>query len=431
MPIPILMPALSPTMEEGTLAKWMVKEGDTVKSGDIIAEIETDKATMEVEAVDEGVVGKLLVAEGTEEVKVNVAIAVLLADGEDASALDQFDAAAGPAPSASAPPAEAPAAPAAAPQPSAAPQPTPAPAGTAANTGARVIATPLAKRMAAQAGLDLASVAGSGPNGRIVKQDVETAIAGGGAKIIPIRPAASQTAPVVAPGAAYEDIPATGMRKTIARRLTEAKRDVPHYYLTVDCEIDSLLASRKKLNDMSPQGDGAYKISVNDFVIRACAMALKQVPEANSSWMGDSVRQHAHADIGMAVAIDGGLITPIIWQAETKGLKQIAEEAKDLAQRARNRKLKPQEYEGGSFSISNLGMFGIKHFTAVINPPHAAILAVGSGEQRPVVKNGELTVATIMTCTMSCDHRVLDGAEGARFLQVFKSCIEDPVTMLL
>ncbi len=430
MPVEILMPALSPTMEEGTLAKWMVKEGDTVASGDVICEIETDKATMEVEAVDEGQVGKILVAEGTEGVKINTPIAIILEEGESASAITE-------------------AAPMATPVTAvathevvkgAAASAAPAPVMQAA-TGDRIMASPLAKRMAGLMNVNLTGLAGSGPGGRIVKRDIEAAAGKPashlGAKVIPL-PGAG--APMQAPSAPdfsaydparYEQIPVDGMRKTVARRLTESKSTVPHFYITIDCQIDNLLAARKDLNAKSPVGDIDYKISVNDFIILASAMALMKVPKANASWAGDSILLHSHADISVAVAVDGGLITPVIRDAETKGLAEIANEMKDLAARARDRKLMPEEYQGGTFSISNLGMFGVREFSAVINPPQGAILAVGAGEQRPVVKDGVLGVATMMSVTLSCDHRVVDGALGAELLSVFKGYIEDPVTMLL
>jgi pyruvate dehydrogenase E2 component (dihydrolipoamide acetyltransferase) len=431
MTIEILMPALSPTMEVGTLAKWHVKEGDTVSAGDVIAEIETDKATMEVEAVDEGTVGKILIGEGTEGVKVNELIAVLLEEGEDASAAystkNNGDAA--PAPVKEAVPSPQPKATAQAPQ-----------SAPSAKANGRVKASPLAKRLAAQAGIDLAALAGSGPGGRIVKADVEAAGKGGAPTAARAPFPAPAEAPVQTPAqmglkeGAYEEISLGNIRKTIAQRLTVAKRDVPHYYLTIDCEIDKLLKARKDLNESAPKdkdGKPRFKISVNDFVIKACAQALLLVPGVNSSWGGDKIIQHHHADISMAVAIPEGLITPIIWEADEKGLAEISREAAELAGKAKDRKLMPEQYQGGSFSISNLGMFGIKNFTAVINPPHAAILAVGAGEQRPVVKNGALAVATVMTVTLSCDHRVVDGAMGAEFLSQFKRFIEDPVTMLL
>ncbi len=418
MPIEILMPALSPTMEEGTLSKWLVKEGDSVAPGDVIAEIETDKATMEVESVDEGTIGKIYVAAGTEGVAVNTLIAVLLEDGESASDIKSGGAAAPkPAQNAEAPKEVA--------------APTPASKPVPQDTGGRVKASPLAKRLAAQKGIDLAGLKGSGPGGRIVKADIEGATSG--PSPAHSTAAAPASAPVQVPvsGDAFDEVPLNNIRKTIAQRLTVAKRDVPHFYLMIDCEIDKLLAARKALNAQSPEGDGAYKLSVNDFVIRATALALMDVPDANASWGGDKIIRHHHADISMAVAIPDGLITPIIWKAEDKGLKAIASEAKDLAARARDRKLMPQEYQGGSFSISNLGMFGINRFTAVINPPHAGILAIGAGEQRPIVKDGAVAIATMMTVTMSCDHRVIDGALGATFLAAFKRYIEDPMTMLL
>ncbi|KQW83799.1 pyruvate dehydrogenase complex dihydrolipoamide acetyltransferase [Brevundimonas sp. Root1279] len=415
----ILMPALSPTMEEGVLAKWHVKVGDTVKAGDVIAEIETDKATMEVEAVDEGEITDILVAEGSEGVKVNTPIARLKDEGG----------AAAPAPKAAEAPkaAAAPAAPATA-------QPAPAAAAPAKAAGARIFASPLARRLAAQAGLDLASIKGTGPHGRVVKRDVEGAGKGGAqpaaaSAAVGAEPRKVQSlAQMGIPDGSYDLVPLDGMRKAIARRLTDSFRDVPHFPLTIDCEIDGLLASRAKVNALLEK-DGV-KVSVNDFVIKASAMALKAVPEANASYSPEGIAMHHNADVAMAVAIDGGLITPIIRKAETKSLSQIATESKDLAKRARDRKLKPEEFQGGTFSVSNLGMFGIKAFASIINEPQGAIMSVGAGEQRPVVKNGQLAVATVMTVTLTCDHRVVDGAVGAKFLQVFKAMIEDPVTML-
>ncbi|RZI98032.1 MAG: pyruvate dehydrogenase complex dihydrolipoamide acetyltransferase [Brevundimonas sp.] len=421
------MPALSPTMEEGVLSKWHVKVGDTVKAGDVIAEIETDKATMEVEAVDEGEVTDILVAEGTEGVKVNTPIARLKDEGG----------AAAPPPKAAAAPAETPKAEpakteAVAPAPAAQPS-TPAPAKAG---GARVFASPLARRLAAQGNVDLNAIKGTGPHGRIVKRDVESAGQGGARS----QAASGASAPAAEarkvqslaqmgiPDGSYDLIPLDGMRKAIARRLTDSFRDVPHFPLTIDCEIDGLLAARAKVNAMLEK-DGV-KVSVNDFVIKASAMALKAVPEANASYSPEGIAMHHNADVAMAVAIDGGLITPIIRKAETKSLSQIATESKDLAKRARDRKLKPEEFQGGTFSVSNLGMFGIKAFASIINEPQGAIMSVGAGEPRPVVKNGALAVATVMTITLTCDHRVVDGAVGARFLQVFKAMIEDPVTML-
>jgi pyruvate dehydrogenase E2 component (dihydrolipoamide acetyltransferase) len=437
MPIEILMPALSPTMTEGALAKWHVKEGDQVASGDVIAEIETDKATMEVEAVDEGSVGKLMVPEGTEGVAVNTVIAVLLEEGEDASALAAIPAApaakAEPAPPA-AEPAPAPAAPA--------PTPAPAPAPAPAAAEGRVFASPLARRMATQAGLDLGGLKGSGPHGRIVKSDIEAAL-GAGAPAVAVAAPAPLAAPAAAPagpsakqaadllGMAYRQEPLNNMRKTIARRLTEAKQTVPHFYLTVDCEVDKLLQLRGELNARSPEGAAAFKLSVNDFVIRAVALALKQVPAANASWDDSGILYYEHADVSVAVATPSGLITPIVHAVEGKGLAEISGEMKDLAGRARDGKLAPEEYQGGTFTVSNLGMFGIKDFAAIINPPQGCILAVGAGEQRPVVKDGALAVATVMSCTLSVDHRVVDGAIGAQFLAAFKALIQDPLTMLL
>ena len=431
MPIEVLMPALSPTMTEGNLIKWYKNEGDEVGAGDIIAEIETDKATMEIEAVEEGVLGRILVAEGTEGVAVNTPIALLLEEGEDASALDASvaKAAAAPAP----PPADdkagaadTPAAEAPAPPPAAQAVPAPAPA-----EGDRVFASPLARRMAKQAGLDLARITGSGPHGRIVKRDIEAALAGvapaPAAVAAPVAPPA-----VAAPGApAYIETPLSNMRKVIARRLAESKRDAPHFYLTIDCAIDELLKVRKQLNGRSPEGEGAYRISVNDFVIGAAALALRQVPAANASWSDTGLRRYQVVDISVAVAIPDGLITPIVRNADHKGLAEISREMKDLAARAREGKLAPEEFQGGTFSISNLGMFGIKEFAAVINPPQGCILAVGAGEQRPVVSDGALAVATVMSCTLSIDHRVVDGTVGAELLAAFKRLIEDPLTMLL
>ena len=450
----ILMPALSPTMEEGKLAKWLVKEGDEVRSGDILAEIETDKATMEFEAVDEGKIGKILVPEGTEGVKVNQPIAVLLAEGEkpgnghDIPAAMQSikDAVTAEAkkPEASAKK-EAPApkvVEAKAEAKSEAPKPTPQPQSRP-STDHRVFASPLAKKLAEQAGIDIAALQGSGPRGRIVKADVETAKKTG-VKAAP-KPAVQAPGQTTSLGGIaplpdarlfykpedYTEIPHDSMRKSIAKRLSSAKALIPHFYLTIDCNIDQLMEARARLNAASPKGEGAYKLSVNDFVVKACAMALVRVPEVNASWTDTAMLRHKHADIGVAVALDFGLITPIVFAAETKGLAVISNEVKSLAERARSKKLKPQEYEGGGFAISNLGMFGIKEFTAVINPPHAAILAVGAGEERAVVKDGKIEVATIMTVTLSCDHRVIDGATGARFLQAFKLFVEDPAAMLL
>jgi pyruvate dehydrogenase E2 component (dihydrolipoyllysine-residue acetyltransferase) len=437
MPIEILMPALSPTMTEGNLARWVKKEGDAVHSGDVLAEIETDKATMEVEAVDDGRVGKILVPEGTQGVKVNQPIALLLGEGEDPAALATF--AAKPAPAAA----------------SGEKEPQPAPAASAAvvasattkpNGNGRIFASPLARRMAQQAGLDLAAIIGSGPQGRIVKADIEAVLstAPRAPATAPSRqPAVAPAAPSFLPPAApalskervaalagnppYTERPLNAMRRVIARRLTESKQTVPHFYLTVDCEIDGLLKIRSELNAKSD----AYRISVNDFVIRAAALALRQVPAANASWSDEAILLWDTVDVAVAVALDDGLITPIVKQADRKGLAAIARETKDLAARARTGKLKLEEFQGGTFSISNLGMFGVREFAAVINPPHGGILAVGAGEPRPVVKNGALTVATMMSCTLSCDHRSVDGAVGAQFLAAFKKLVEDPLTMLL
>ncbi|MBZ9680071.1 pyruvate dehydrogenase complex dihydrolipoamide acetyltransferase [Mesorhizobium sp. CO1-1-2] len=453
MPINITMPALSPTMEEGNLSKWLVKEGDKVSPGDVIAEIETDKATMEVEAVDEGRVAKLVVPAGTEGVKVNALIAVLAAEGEDAGAAAKSggatpakaEAPKADAPKAEAPNAEAPKAEAEAPKAQAAP----AANGNAA--GDRTFASPLARRIAKDAGVDVSAVTGTGPHGRVVKADVDAAIAGGGAKAAPAAKAPAG-APASAPAVkamsdeqvlklfeegSYELVPHDNMRKTIARRLVEAKTTIPHFYLTLDCELDALLALRTQLNAAAPvkktdKGEApAYKLSVNDMVIKAMAMALKAVPDANASWTESAMVKHKHADVGVAVSIPGGLITPIIRHADEKTLSVISNEMKDLASRARSRKLKPEEYQGGTTAVSNLGMFGIKDFAAVINPPHATILAVGAGEERAVVKNGEIRIATVMSVTLSTDHRAVDGALGAELLVAFKKLIENPMGMLV
>ncbi len=430
MPIPVLMPALSPTMEEGTLAKWLKSEGDEVSSGDIIAEIETDKATMEVEAIDEGKLGKILIAEGTEGVKVNAPIAVILEDGESAADIDENSLSAPAAAPAPAPKEEA-AAPAAA-----APAPTPAPA---ANGDARVKASPVAKRLAKQEGLPLEAIKGSGPHGRIVKRDVEKAMKEGvsAPAAAPSAPAPMPVAgvdPRIYPADSYTAIKNDGMRKTIAKRLHQSfNSEVPHFPLNIDLELTNLLEARARINAAGPPKgeEGHYKLSVNDFIVKACAQALKAVPEANASYTDEAILQHHHADIGVAVAIDGGLITPIVWQAETKGLQAISAEVKDLAGRARVKKLKPEEYQGGTFAISNLGMFGIKSFASIVNQPHGAILSVGTGEERVVVRNGEMVIRNMMTVTLTCDHRVVDGAVGAQFLAKLKTFIEDPATMLL
>ncbi|MBS3651319.1 pyruvate dehydrogenase complex dihydrolipoamide acetyltransferase [Pseudaminobacter sp. 19-2017] len=469
MPINITMPALSPTMEEGNLAKWLVKEGDKVAPGDVIAEIETDKATMEVEAVDEGTVAKIVVPAGTEGVKVNAVIAVLAGEGEDAGAAAKTQS---PAPmsastaAGSGKPTQEGALASSFPQkgngqstserqslpPSGVPAISPSNGEISQSpNGARAFASPLARRIAKEAGIDLSAVQGSGPHGRIVKADVEAAASGGvqpAARAPMHAPAAQPAAPAVAKTSdeavlklfeegSYELVPHDNMRKTIARRLVEAKSTIPHFYLTLDCELDALLKLRSDLNAAAPikktdNGEQpAYKLSVNDMIIKAMALALMEVPDANASWTESATVKHRHADVGVAVSIPGGLITPIVRKAEQKTLSVISNEMKDLAARARNRKLKPEEYQGGTTAVSNLGMFGIKDFSAVINPPHATILAVGAGEQRPVVRNGEIKVATIMSVTLSTDHRVVDGALGAELLGAFKRIVENPFAMLV
>ncbi|HVV91930.1 MAG TPA: pyruvate dehydrogenase complex dihydrolipoamide acetyltransferase [Hyphomicrobiales bacterium] len=450
MPTNILMPALSPTMEKGNLAKWLKKEGDPVRSGDVIAEIETDKATMEVEAVDEGTLGKILVAEGTEDVPVNQPIAVLIGEGEDPNAAAPPPAVA-PAPKAEAPKAaEASKSSAPSAEPAAAPSPpspaVPAPQPPRANGAGRVFASPLARRLAKEAGIDLAALRGSGPHGRIVKHDIEGAQAGGGARRAPsAAPGAAPAAqPAVAPmgddriralyaEGSYDLVPHDGMRKTIARRLVEAKATIPHYYLTADIDLDLLMAAREEVNSAAPKGEDGkpvWRVSVNDFIIKALALALMKVPEANVTWTEGAMLRHHQADIGVAVALPGGLITPIVRNAERKTLSAISIEMKDLAARARARKLKPNEYEGGSSAVSNLGMYGVKEFSAVINPPHSSILAVGTAEKRAVVRAGQLAVATQMTATLSADHRAVDGALGAELLMAFRGFIEKPLSML-
>jgi pyruvate dehydrogenase E2 component (dihydrolipoamide acetyltransferase) len=453
MPIEILMPALSPTMEEGTLSSWLKKEGDTVSSGDVIAEIETDKATMEVEAVDEGVMGKILVAEGSEGVKVNAVIALLLEEGEEASVLEGYE------PGGSTPPQPSPRGEGDAVAPVAVRSDTSAPASREADAASgipsplgegqgggrasseRIKASPLAKRLAAEAGLDLAAILGSGPHGRIVKRDIEAAKAAPApaAQPVAVTPAAEAPAPVIdadeplarfgISADRYEVTKADGITKIAAKRLSESFRDVPHFPLNVDCRIDALLKFRKEINAKAPDG---VKVSVNDILIKASGLALKAVPEANSSWIEDGrIAMHKHADVSVAVAIEGGLITPIIFDADQKGLAQISKEMKDLASRARERKLKPEEYQGGTFSLSNLGMFGIQSFASILNPPQGMIMSVGAGEERPVVIDGALAKATVMTVTVTCDHRVVDGATGARWIQAFKGYVEDPMTMLM
>jgi pyruvate dehydrogenase E2 component (dihydrolipoamide acetyltransferase) len=448
MPINITMPALSPTMEEGNLSKWLVKEGDTVKSGDVIAEIETDKATMEVEAVDEGTVARIVVPAGSEGVKVNTLIAVLAADGEDVAAAA---AATGGAAKAESPKAEAPKE---AEKPAAAAAPAPAasaPAQAAASSprvGNGLFSSPLARRIAREAGIDISAVSGSGPHGRVVKSDVEKALASGGAKPAAAAPAAAaaSAAPAAAPKGmsedavlklfeegSYELVPHDGMRKTIAKRLQESKQTIPHFYVSVDVELDALLALRAQLNDSAPRKEDkpAYKLSVNDMVIKAMALALRDVPDANVSWTDTNMVKHKHADVGVAVSIPGGLITPIIRKAETKTLSTISNEMKDLGKRAKERKLKPEEYQGGTTAVSNMGMMGVKNFAAVVNPPHATILAVGAGEERVVVKGGEIKIVNAMTVTLSTDHRCVDGALGAELLGAFKRYIENPMGMLV
>jgi pyruvate dehydrogenase E2 component (dihydrolipoamide acetyltransferase) len=441
MPINILMPALSPTMEKGNLARWLKKEGDKVKSGDVIAEIETDKATMEVEAVDEGTIAKILVPEGTQDVAVNDVIAVLAGDGEDvksAGAGAKPTASSAPPPKAEAPaPATPPAAKATTPPVAAA---APAPQ---TNGHGRVFSSPLARRLAKEAGIEVARIAGSGPHGRVIARDVEEARSGKGLKAPAAAPAGG---PALAPSmsdqqiralfedGSYEVIPHDGMRRTIAQRLTASVQNVPHFYLTIDCDIGRLLDAREQINAAAPKDkekNPAYKLSVNDFVIKAMAIALQRIPDCNVSWTEGGMLKHKHSDIGVAVAMPGGLITPIIRKAETKSLSTISSEMKDFAARARARKLKPEEYQGGTTAVSNLGMYGIKDFTAVINPPHATILAVGTSEERAVVRNGKIEIAHMMSVTLSCDHRAIDGALGAELIGAFKMLIENPVMMMV
>jgi pyruvate dehydrogenase E2 component (dihydrolipoamide acetyltransferase) len=452
MPINILMPALSPTMEKGNLAKWLKKEGDKVKSGDVIAEIETDKATMEVEAVDEGTIAKILVPEGTQDVPVNDVIAVMAGDGEDvkaasagaASAPPKAAAAAAEAPAAKPPAAPAPAPAAKAPSPAApALAPQAAAPASQANGHARIFSSPLARRLAKEAGIELARINGSGPHGRVVARDVEEAKSGKGLKAPAAAPAAG---PSIAPSmsdkqilalfepGSYEIVPHDGMRRTIAQRLTASVQTIPHFYLTIDCDIGKLLAAREEINAAAPKDKEKkplYKLSVNDFVIKAMAVALQRIPNCNVSWTEAGMLKHKHSDVGVAVAMPGGLITPIIRKAETKSLSTISNEMKDFAARARARKLKPEEYLGGTTAVSNLGMYGINHFTAVINPPHASILAVGASEERAVVRGGKIEVAHMMSVTLSCDHRAIDGALGAELIGAFRQLIENPVMMMV
>ena len=439
----ILMPALSPTMTEGTLARWLKKEGESVKSGDVIAEIETDKATMEVEAVDEGVLGKILVGDGTQGVKVNQPIAVLVEPGEKVPA-EAAPSSAPPQQSAAPPPAQA------SPSPSPvaadaveAPKPVAAQRGnghdTQAAAGERIFVSPLARRMAQQAGIALDGLKGSGPNGRIVKADIEAALQKGPAQArAPEAPAPSAPTPARAPAPApqitapHQLVPNSTMRKVIARRLTEAKQTIPHFYISMDIEIDPLLKLREELNAKSPkEGAGAFRLSVNDLIIKAAAVTLRRVPKVNATYTEDNIIIYDDVDISVAVSIPDGLITPIVRKADQKGLAAISNEMKDLIARAKSGKLKPEEFQGGGFSISNMGMYGVSSFAAVINPPQAAILAVSAGQQRPVVKNGALAIATIMTCTLSVDHRVVDGALGAEWLAEFKKVMEDPLSLML
>jgi pyruvate dehydrogenase E2 component (dihydrolipoamide acetyltransferase) len=458
MPINILMPALSPTMEKGNLAKWLKKEGDKIKPGDVIAEIETDKATMEYEAVDEGTLAKIVVPEGAADVPVNQLIAVMAAEGEDVksaaagagkgAALASAGSATAPQPAVTTPPQQKPA-PAAPQQPAARSEQVQAPKAAAApqlrtNGHGRVFASPLAHRLAREAGIDIAMIGGTGPHGRVIARDVTTAKAGGVALRAPAGAPAPAPPPIQPPSddkiralfepGSYEVVPHDNMRKIIARRLVEAKQTIPHFYLTITCNIDKLLAAREDINTVARKGeDGkpAWKLSVNDFAIKAMALALMRVPDANVTWTESGMLKHKHADIGVAVAIPGGLMTPVVRHAETKTLIDISSEMKDLATRARNRRLKPEEYQGGSTAISNLGMYGVREFAAVINPPHATILAVGSGEQRPIVRGGKIEIATQMTVTLSTDHRAVDGALGAQLLDAFRTFVENPVGMVV
>ena len=443
MPTNILMPALSPTMEKGNLAKWLKKEGDKIKSGDVIAEIETDKATMEYEAIDDGTLAKIVVPAGTQDVAVNSVIAVLAGEGEDVKA-----AAGAMKSAASAAPAAAKPAPVSAPKPPA-PKPPQTPAPAAQNISPsvshaynRIFSSPLARRLAKEASIDLNRVQGSGPHGRVIARDIEAARSGKGLRApgAPIAAAPLATTPSDAQirtlyeDGSYDFVPHDSMRKIIAQRLTLSKQTIPHFYLTLDCDIGKLLAARAEINETAPkgkEGKPAYKISVNDFVIKALALALQRVPDANVTWTESGMLHHKHSDIGVAVAIPGGLITPVVRNAEAKSLSVISNEMKDYAARARTRHLKPHEYQGGSAAISNLGMYGIKDFAAVINPPHATILAVGAGEERAVVRNGQLAVANVMTVTLSTDHRAVDGALGAEMLAAFKLLIENPVMMVV
>jgi pyruvate dehydrogenase E2 component (dihydrolipoamide acetyltransferase) len=438
MPTNILMPALSPTMEKGKLAKWLKKEGDKVKSGDVLAEIETDKATMEVEAVDEGTLGKILIADGTDDVAVNTPIAVILGEGEKAGDIKSA-APPSPPPANASPPKEENKPPSSPPKAGeVAPRSGAGGGGGGGGNGSRLFASPLARRIAKQKGIDLAALKGSGPHGRIVLKDVETARPGAApapkAAAAMAQPMSDDAVLKMFEAGSYELVPHDGMRKTIARRLTESKQTIPHFYLSVDIALDNLLALRERLNLQAPkdkEGKPLWKVSVNDFVIKALAMALIRVPDANASWTENAMVKHRHADVGVAVAIPGGLITPVVRKAETKGLAQISTEMKDYAARARNRKLLPHEYQGGSSAVSNLGMMGIKNFSAAINPPHATILAVGTGERRPVVRGNDIVIEQQMSVTLSTDHRVVDGALGAELLGAVKMYLEEPGLMLV
>jgi pyruvate dehydrogenase E2 component (dihydrolipoamide acetyltransferase) len=446
MSINITMPALSPTMEEGKLAKWHVKEGDTVSAGDVIAEIETDKATMEVEAVDEGKIGKIVVAEGTDNVKVNAVIAVLLTEGESAPAAAPIPS---PAPKAEAPEPAAALAPAVVATPVATgtaaitPAPVPKTPAPAANGAARVFASPLAKRLAKEAGIDVSAINGSGPHGRVVKSDVEAAKSGKAPlKVAPASAPAGgplatgmtrQQVMALYPEGSYEIVPNDGMRKTVAARLTEARQTVPQYYITAHLKIDALLTAREQINGAAPKdkdGKPAYKLSINDFVMKAWALALQQVPLANATWAGDAILYHKHSDVAVAVAVPSGLITPVVKSCESKSLRQISDEVRDLAARARSKKLAPHEYQGGTSAVSNLGMYGVEHFTSIINPPHATIISIGAGEERVYADKGQVKTGMFMTVSFSGDHRAVDGALGAQLLAAFKALIETPVMML-
>jgi pyruvate dehydrogenase E2 component (dihydrolipoamide acetyltransferase) len=442
MPTNILMPALSPTMEKGNLSKWIKKEGDKVAPGDVLAEIETDKATMEVEAVDEGTLAKIIVPEGTQDVPVNDVIAILAGEGEDVKSASAGAPQKAAPPKAEAKPAEA--KPAETPKPAApaaAPQSAPTQAAAPVTHGDRIFASPLAKRIAKEANINLSRVQGSGPHGRVILRDVEAAKSGGALKAAPVAGIAALATPpsddkilALFETGSYEIIPHDNIRKIIAKRLVEAKQTIPHFYLTVDCVIDNLLAAREEINNAAPKdkdGKPAWKISVNDFVIKALAVALQRVPDANATWTEAGMLKHKHSDVGVAVSIPGGLITPIVRKAELKSLSVVSNEMKDLAGRARAKKLRPEEFQGGTTAVSNLGMYGIREFSAVINPPHATILAVGAGEERAIVRNGKIEVATVMTATLSTDHRAVDGVLGAQLLGAIKSIIENPVMMVV